>query len=106
MGVLLPRVQCKCFFFSSWANIILYICCMYQCSFCIPLLTFHYYTVLRPEQNQRCSNQTQSRPPNQPMCEFQHKLNVAEEVCSSPQWITYKEPTYLSFPRRLLDHRA
>lgn len=52
MGVLLPRVQCKCcFFFSSAANITLYICCMYQCSFCIPLLASHNYTVLRPEKN-------------------------------------------------------
>lgn len=65
MGVLLPRVQCKCFF-PSLTNSILYLCCMYQRSFCIPLLASHFYTVLRPDhsQNRRSQTQTRIRPPH------------------------------------------
>lgn len=53
-------------FFSSSAKSILYRCCMYQCSFCIPLLSSHFYTVLRPDQNQNSWHQTQTsiRPPH------------------------------------------
>ena len=84
MGVLLPRVQCKCCFFSSSANILLYICCMYQCSFCIPLLASHYYNVLRPEKKSK-NVVIKPKAGLLKISLLQRNVNKAEEVCLFPQ---------------------
>lgn len=96
------------FFSSSSANSILYLCCMYQCSFCIPLLASHFYTVLRnrPEPKQLKSNSHQHQAQSadahtswkwQLKWVWLNRMWPVSSVVFPPHYLIIKPNSYLAF---------